>query len=51
MSLFVKTERVYRNFYLGQPSELAQYFMSAAISLRVWTPQQKLSELSRKPAS
>ncbi|EKM58998.1 uncharacterized protein PHACADRAFT_249147 [Phanerochaete carnosa HHB-10118-sp] len=38
-------ERSYKNFYLGQPSNLSQYYISAALVERTWTPLEKLAEL------
>lgn len=42
---FFQLSRGYENFYLAQPSELAQRFTSDLLSPIAWTPKQKLAEL------
>ena len=42
----MQLERSYKNFYLGQPSELSQYFTTDLLTPITWTPEQKLSELA-----
>ncbi|PSS38132.1 hypothetical protein PHLCEN_2v39 [Hermanssonia centrifuga] len=37
--------RSYKNFYLGQPSNLSQHFTSYLLSSVFWTPEEKLAEL------
>ncbi|THG92718.1 hypothetical protein EW026_g8279, partial [Hermanssonia centrifuga] len=37
--------RLYKNFYLGQPSKLSQHFTSYLLSSVFWTPEEKLAEL------
>ncbi|KAI1798428.1 LuxS/MPP-like metallohydrolase [Ganoderma leucocontextum] len=41
-----KLKREYDNFYLGQPSNLANSFATWYLRPRVWTPAMKLTELS-----
>ncbi|KIP05202.1 hypothetical protein PHLGIDRAFT_129039 [Phlebiopsis gigantea 11061_1 CR5-6] len=36
----------YKNYYLGQPSNLSQYFVACVFNPFVWTPAEKLQEIS-----
>ncbi|THH18538.1 hypothetical protein EUX98_g8939 [Antrodiella citrinella] len=39
-------EREFENFYIRQPSILSEHYMSCALTPVVWTPEDKLHELS-----
>ncbi|KAI0746531.1 LuxS/MPP-like metallohydrolase [Daedaleopsis nitida] len=42
-----KIQRGYENFYLGQPSNLSETFAKWLLMPTVWTPADRLTELSR----
>ncbi|KAI0353367.1 LuxS/MPP-like metallohydrolase [Trametes cingulata] len=40
-----KVQREYENFYMGQPSNLSEYYATWLFMPTIWTPAQKLGEL------